>query len=199
MNSYIVCLTLKESVEFDKRGGRYTSFQRNIPKTVTELYKRAVKVLIYRHHPKYKSQPRPKDYLISPFPKELDNDLMKIKQVAMDGIEEGNLIFERATDDEFNELANCGFFYKLPDNHRNFFCFLHLTLQEFLAASKVVTDDMQNVEQFLAAHLENPRWYLVIQFVAGLVGNKIKKAKKSGSSVVDDSERKKIRGNIVNR
>ncbi|XP_028391875.1 NACHT, LRR and PYD domains-containing protein 12-like [Dendronephthya gigantea] len=185
VNSYIACLTLKESIEFDE-------MEKNAPKTITELYNRAVKVLMYRHHPRYKLLPRPNDYLISPYPRELDDDLKKLKQIAMDGIRKGRLIFERKSGDEFGELANCGLFNKLPDKRRNYFCFLHLTLQEFLAASKVVDDGMQNVEEFLEAHIPYPKWYLVIQFVAGLVGDKIK----SGE---DYSGREKILDDIVNR
>ena len=168
VNSYIVCLTLKESTENDQSN--------DIPETVTELYKRALKVLIYRHHPIYKSRPRPSDYLITPFPEELKSDFSKLKEVAKLGIEEGKLIFERTTRDEFGDLANCGLFHKLPDKERNYFCFLHLTLQEFLAASWVV-DDMDNIDEFLATHIDDPKWHLVIQFVFGLVGDEIKEAK----------------------
>ena len=180
VNSYIVCLTLKEST-----GNNESS---DIPKTVTELYKRAVKVLIYRHHPLYKLEPLPSDYLITPFPKVLENDLLKLKKVAKTGINQGKLIFERATGDEFGDLANCGLFHKLPDKRRNYFCFLHLTLQEFLAASKVV-DDMDKVDRFLATHIEDPKWHLVIQFVAGLVGDKIKEGKMTQRNLADVQKR----------
>ena len=180
VNSYIVCLTLKESAGNDE--------SRDIPKTITELYKRAVKVLIYRHHPKYKLEPPPTDYLITPFPEELENDLLKLKEVAQSGIIKGELIFQRATGDEFGDLANCGLFHKLPDKRRNYFCFLHLTLQEFLAASKVV-DDMDKVDQFLATHIKIPKWRLVIQFVAGLVGDKIKESKMTQRNLADVQKR----------
>ncbi len=180
VNSYIVCLTLKESTANDEG--------RNIPKTITELYKRAVKVLIYRHHPIYKFEPLPPDYLITPFPKELENDLLKLKKVAQNGIFAGKLIFERKTGDEFGDLANCGLFHKLPDKQRNYFCFIHLTLQEFLAASKVV-DDMDNVETFLNTHIDDPKMHLVIQFVVGLVGDKIKEAKMSQRILADIQKR----------
>ncbi len=180
VNSYIVCLTLKESTGNDESG--------DIPKTITELYKRAVKVLIYRHHPIYKLEPPPTDYLIIPFPEELESDLLKLKEVAQSGIIDGKLIFERNTRDEFGDLANCGLFHKLPDKRRNYFCFLHLTLQEFLAASKVV-DDMDKVDHFLATHIEDPKWHLVIQFVAGLVGDKIKEGKMTQRNVADVQKR----------
>ncbi len=180
VNSYIVCLTLKESTGNDE--------SRDIPKTITELYKRTVKVLIYRHHPNYKLEPLPSDYLITPFPKKLKHDLLKLKKVAKTGIFEGKLIFERATGDEFGDLANCGLFHKLPDKRRNYFCFLHLTLQEFLAASKVV-DDMDKVDRFLATHIKDPKWHLVIQFVAGLVGDKIKEGKMTRRNLADVQKR----------
>ncbi|XP_028416259.1 protein NLRC5-like [Dendronephthya gigantea] len=195
VNSYIVCLTLKESIQFDiNEGLHHKGFRMNIPKTITELYKRAVKVLMYRHNPKFKLLPRPNDYLDYPLPEELDKDLMKITQVAMDAMKNESSIFER-TGDEFGELANCGLFNKLPDS-RNFFCFLHLTLQEFLAASKVVTDDMRNVEVFLETHFRDPKWHLVIQFVAGLIGDKIKTAKMTGKSDLNYSWEKKTSGII---
>jgi hypothetical protein len=104
---------LKESSENDESG--------DTPKTITGLYKRAVKVLTYRHHPKYKLKPRPSDYLITSFPKELESEFTKIKEVAKCGIEEGKLIFERTTGDEFGGLANCGFFHKIADKRRNYF------------------------------------------------------------------------------
>ncbi|CAB4001000.1 Hypothetical predicted protein, partial [Paramuricea clavata] len=175
VNSYIVCLTLKESIENDGSGLQLHESLNNKSSlgTITELYKRAVKVLLYRHHPKYRSQPIPSDYLIIPFPKELEKDLMELKEVAKTGICDGQLIFERTSRDEFGDLANCGLFTKLPDKQRNLFCFLHLTLQEFLAAAKVV-DDMDKVIQFLDNHVKDPKWHLVIQFVAGLVGDKIR-------------------------
>ncbi|CAB3990142.1 NACHT, LRR and PYD domains-containing 14-like [Paramuricea clavata] len=200
VNSYIVCLTLKESLETDESGAQLPKrLHRNIPKTMTELYKRAVKVLLYRHHPVYKLQPRPIDYLITPFPKELETDLMKLMDIAKSGISQDRLIFERTTGDEFGDLANCGLFYQLPDKRQNFFCFLHLTLQEFLAASKVV-DDMDNVEQFLATNIKNPKWHLVIQFVAGLIGDSIKEVKMADRGVTsDESKSQKFVADIQKR
>ena len=165
VNSYIVCLTLKEIIENEGSV--------DVPKTVTELYKRATKVLIYRHHPKCSLRMPPNDYLIKCFPKELKNDLLQVKQIAKDGIEKGKLIFREESESNFAKLANCGFFYKLADKRQNYFCFLHLTLQEFFAALCVV-DDMDNIDKFLEEGVRDPKWHLVIQFVAGLIGDKMK-------------------------
>ncbi len=170
VNSKIVCLTLKESIEAEGKS--------NIPRTITELYNRAVKILLYRHHSKYKGKDPPNDYLIAKLPIELQKDLEKLKKIARNGIREEQLVFEFRSDDEFfNGLDDCGLFNKLEDNRQNIFCFLHLTIQEFLAALYVV-DHMENVESFLSEHIGNPKWHLVIQFVAGLIGDKLRELEK---------------------
>jgi GTPase SAR1 family protein len=183
VNCYIICLTLNESIDTDKlevSGGQ--SFQKNVPRTITELYKRAINILLFRHHVNYKYKQIPKDYIITKLPEQFQNDLDKLKDIARIGMEDDQLIFEFKSGDEFIELADCGIINKLDDKRRNIFSFLHLTLQEFLAAQRVV-DDMDNVESFLAEHIDNPRWHLVIQFVAGLIGDKMRELKEERSTI----------------
>ena len=166
VNSYIVCLTLKESIEAEGLT--------NTPRTITELYKRAINILLFRHHREYKDKPIPKNYITGRLPEQLQNDLDKLKEIARNGMIENKLIFECDDDDvDVAKLSDCGLFNKLEDKRRNDFCFLHLTIQEFLAALDVV-DDMNNVESFLAEHIDDSRWHLVIQFVSGLVGDKVR-------------------------
>ncbi len=166
VNSYIVCLTLKESIQ--------TEGESNIPRTITELYNRAIKILLFRRHLGYKDKPVPKDYIIAKLPDQLQNDLNQLKGIARDGMIADQIIFEIQKDDEFVAgLSDCGLFYKLEHRRQDIFCFLHLTIQEFLAALHVV-DDMDNVKSFLSKHIGNPKWHLVIQFVAGLIGDKMR-------------------------
>ena len=168
VNSYIVCLTLRESIEAEG--------QANAPKTITELYKRAIKILLFKHHREYKDTEQiPKNYITGRLPEQLQNDVKKLKKIAIHGMIKNKLIFE--DDEDADEVSGCGLFNKLEDKRQDNFCFLHLTIQEFLAALHVV-DEMKNVEFFLSKYIKNPQWHLVIQFVCGLVGDKMRELEK---------------------
>ena len=74
VNCYIVCLTLMESIELNEKAKN--EGQKNVPKTITELFKRAIKILLFRHNSKDK--PIPKDYFIAKLPEALQIDLDKL-------------------------------------------------------------------------------------------------------------------------
>ena len=76
VNCYIVCLTLMESIELNEKAKN--EGQKNVPKTITELFKRAIKILLFRHNSKDK--PIPKDYFIAKLPEALQIDLDKLKK-----------------------------------------------------------------------------------------------------------------------
>ena len=178
VNCYIICLTLKETIdadELEKVTG--DSVQSNVLVTMTELYKRAIKILLFRHHNKYKGKPIPKNYMIAKLPEHFENDLECLKKTAKTGMIENRLVFEFNSYIEHAQLKDCGLINDLEDKRRYLFSFLHLTIQEFLAAELVV-DDLEHVESFLIDHIDNPKWYLVIQFVAGLIGDKIRMLEK---------------------
>ncbi|XP_046843507.1 protein NLRC3-like [Xenia sp. Carnegie-2017] len=178
INTKIVCMTLKECFADDEN---YS------PKTMTELYDRAIKVLLWQSHPLLRGKTTEKDYLRIPLPSELDKDLQEIKYVAMEGLKDGRLIFERKSNSNFKNLENCGIFNKIYDDERHLYCFLHLTLQEFFAAWYIV-DDWQNIGKFLDDHVQDPKWHLVIEFAAGLVGNEKKEKGKDISVILERLE-----------
>ena len=169
VSSYIVCLTLHESIKMNKQDE--VDGQGNVPRKMTELYKRAINIFLFEHNSKYKGKEKPKNYITAKLPKELQDDLNKLKKIARNGMREEKLIFYN--DEVDSAIPDCGLFNKLEDKSQNIFCFLHLTIQEFLAALDVV-DDMDNVESFLSEHIEDPKWHLVILFVAGLIGDKFR-------------------------
>ena len=186
VNSYIVCLTLKESIAKDEQE-ELAEGESNVPRTITDLYKRAIKILLYRHHLRYQDDKIPKDYMIAELPESLQSQLKKLKEIAWNGMIKDEITFKLDSGNELilTELSGCGLFNKLEDKRQNILCFLHLTIQEFLAALHVV-DDMESVESFLSEHIDNPKLHLVIQFVAGLVGHKTKQARSASERYVLD-------------
>ena len=56
------------------------------------------------------------------------------------------------------------------------FCFIHLTIQEFLAAEHVIETfhTTAEIKKFISDNLESGKWHLILQFIAGLVGKKMK-------------------------
>ena len=99
----------------------------------------------------------------------------RLAKIAFVGIKEGRLVF---TSREVEGLEDCGLLHRLPDvagptlldPGEPQFCFMHLTVQEFLAA-KHVTDTMKKDElrEFVADHIKQGAWQVVMQFVAGLL------------------------------
>ena len=178
VNCYIICLTLKTTMDDDEREKFGAgSCQTNVPRTITELYRRAINILLFRHHHGYKGKQIPKDYKTTSLPKPLQDDLDRLKELARDGLKNDQLVLEFESGNKDDELSDCGIINKLEDKERNLFCFLHLTIQEFLAAQHVV-DEIAKVDTFITDHIDNPKWHLVIQFVAGLIGDKIKELNK---------------------
>ena len=153
VNSFIVCLTLSECLT---EPGNDTSA---LPTTLTEIYQTA----------------------LSYFEK-LDNErngnlmtgetLKKFQELAFHGMESGHLIFDRKFVDEemkksclLNSLSNPLFPIQTQ------FCFIHLTIQEFLAAIHVTeTLTPEQIKKFISDHINNAKWHLVLQFIGGCLG-----------------------------
>ena len=90
-------------------------------------------------------------------------------------MENDRLIF----DDEFvnKEMKESGLLHCLPVpvfQIQDQVCFIHLTVQEFLAAKYIVeTKEPNDIKEFISSHVEHGKWHLVLQFLAGLLGKKI--------------------------
>ena len=150
-----------------------------LPTTLTEIYSIAVKYFYFRHgHSKEVNNAE--NNFFAPFKKlssSVQDEFTRLGKIAFDGINEGKLIFESA---EFNNLEYNGLFHRLPDTRdhplaerREQYCFLHLIIQEFLAAKYLVdTFSSEELRKFVAAHMEDGAWKVVMQFVAGLLPEK---------------------------
>ena len=153
-----------------------------LPTKITHIYKLIVKMLFLNHNREGLSQEelerlksthinRP----IESFPEELQNILQRLGEIAFKGIEEERLLFESS---EVQGLEDCGLLHKLPnpeaeefgDPPKSKFCFIHLTVQEFFAAKHLVdTKTKRKIERVVRKHINDGRWQVVLQFIAGLL------------------------------
>jgi Leucine-rich repeat (LRR) protein len=155
VNCFIVCATLSGCLSDP---GNHTGA---LP-TLTELYQTTVDHFEKYHH---------RNTDINPMKEEA---LKKLQRLSFLGMESGQLVFGQELFDEqmktsglLNSLSNPIFLKQ--------FCFIHLTIQEFLAARHVIeTLDPPEIKTFISDHVESGKWHLVIQFIAGLLGKKIK-------------------------
>ena len=156
VNCSIICTTLSEC-HSDQRNDTGT-----LPSTLTELYETATNHYEKHHHKGTRSV--------------MEDVQKKLQGLAFRGMEKGRLVFEEELFDEqmkksglLNSLSNPIFPLKKQ------FCFIHLTLQEFLAAKHVMeTFSSAEIKEFISDHFENGKWHLVLQFAAGLLGKKMK-------------------------
>ena len=175
VNCYIICSCFLQLL------GNATGFT-ILPTRLTEIYSIAIKMFYfcyddnqYRHN-KANGQP----FFLKPF-KELSshvqNVFARLGKIAFDGIKEGKLVFESH---EVKDLESNGLFHRLPDTRdrplaepRPQYCFLHLTIQEFLAAKYLVdTYSSEDLQKFVSDHIQDGAWKVVMQFVAGLLAEK---------------------------
>ncbi|KAJ7375053.1 hypothetical protein OS493_001785 [Desmophyllum pertusum] len=113
--------------------------------------------------------------MLDGLPPEMEEEFKRLGEIAFNGIKERRLIFES---NEVQGLKDSDLFHRLPDRqsgplkHEAQFCFIHLTMQEYFAA-KHVTDTMSDAElrRFVSDHVDKGEWQVVMQFVAGLLGD----------------------------
>ena len=169
VNCFIICSCLSLLYTFGS----------SLPTKLTKIYSIALKIFFFRHNDEYRQSQDACDQLIFKRFKELPSPVQKVfnrlANIAFVGIKEGRLVF---TSREVQGLEDCGLLHRLPDlagptpldPSEPQFCFMHLTVQEFLAA-KHVTDTMKKDElgEFVADHFNQGAWQVVMQFVAGLL------------------------------
>ena len=176
VNCFIICHCLLHLIRISIFDGGL-----QLPTKMTEIYSMTVKIFFYKHGRDDKYSCSKTDlgtYMYKPF-KQLhpENEMVfkRLGKIAFNGIKQGKLIFQSS---EVDGLEDCGLLHRLPDakprslseRPKAQYCFLHLTMQEFFAA-KHVTDTMtkEELRRFVAVHINEGAWQVVIQFVAGLL------------------------------
>ena len=173
VNCFIICSCLLHLVNSTDSGC--------LPTRLTELYSIAIKIFYFCHgdiqsrYPSHEAQ----QFYLKPFnalPEHVQKLFKRLGEIAFQGIKEGRLIFESG---EVDDQENNGLFHRLPDSFsgltegRAQYCFLHLTIQEFLAAKYLVdTYSSEDLQKFVSDHIQDGAWKVVMQFVAGLLAEK---------------------------
>ncbi|CAH3119421.1 unnamed protein product [Porites lobata] len=173
VNCFIICSCLLHLLNSPVSGC--------LPTRLTELYSIAIKIFYFCHddiqsrYPSHEAQ----QFYLKPFnalPEHVQKLFKRLGEIAFQGIKEGRLIFESG---EVDDQENNGLFHRLPDSFsglaegRAQYCFLHLTMQEFLAAKYLVdTYSSEDLQKFVSDHIQDGAWKVVMQFVAGLLAEK---------------------------
>ena len=177
VNTHIICSLLEEYLKLQEQN----STDMALPSISTQVYKDALKLFIFKHHSEFKGQPLTEDFLMKniDFPDLVEETLIKAGALAVEGIEQGRLVFDSH---EVQGIEKCGLFNRMPNRKvssskfKSQYCFLHLTFQEFLAAREIAKMNPGELKSFVRRNASDPKWHLVLQFVAGLLGDKRSKA-----------------------
>ena len=168
MNSFIICTSLLEIMQIE------SSDSVTLPSRLTKIYKIAVKVFYFKHTKEFRDKNLARKKILSDdLPSEVKEDLGR---VAFEGIKEGKLILEG---NKVRGMEDSALFHRLPDPKKialedeEQFCFIHLTMQEFFAATYMVKNmNKSALRRFVSENIKNScKWQLVFQFLAGLMEN----------------------------
>ena len=187
VNSFIVCSLLEKLITLQDQNSGST-----LPTTSTEVYEAALRLFIFKHHPEFKGKLLTKNYLMGnvAFSDTIEETLSQVGSLAKAGIKERRLVFDST---EVQGIENCGLFNRMPDSEislcrfSSHFCFIHLTLQELLAAREIAKIEPSDLSAFIFSNVSDPKWHLVIQFVAGLLRGQENEAVNSFVSILHES------------
>ncbi len=158
VNSYIVCVTLSGCLS---NARNETSA---LPTTLTELYQTVIDHFEKHHQRNADGNSTALEVL------------QKLQWLAFHGMENGQLVFDQKHFDE--HMRRSGLLNSLSNPIsplQTQFCFIHLTIQEFFAARHAIeTLAATEIKKFILDHIRSGKWHFVLQFIAGLLGEKIK-------------------------
>ena len=178
VNCSIVCSSLFDFMTHENIEGAS-----NLPTTLTEIYKGALKYFTRRHHSLYRHG-KTNAKIEATFPDDNEEEtLQKLGLLAKRGVEDRKLIFGEEdirriarTDEELQDMVSSGLLRELPKPKPHLeqqYCFIHLTLQEFLAARVIASGSREEIGAFSKASYDKPSMEMVFRFVAGLLRDRL--------------------------
>ena len=159
----------------------------SLPTRLTQVYEEAIKVCIFTRHLDYKGKEfqGTEVYTCSD-----EETLSKLGSLGKTGIKAKQEMFGAT---EVHGMENCGLLHCLPDSKissttfKKNFCFIQFTFQKFLAAREIAKMEPSELSDFITSNASDPKWHLVIQFVAGLLCGKENEAVNSFVSLLHGS------------
>ncbi|XP_078362219.1 nucleotide-binding oligomerization domain-containing protein 1-like isoform X2 [Oculina patagonica] len=197
VNCFIICCSLLRDVRYHTDKLRIDLNDVSLPTKLTSLYRKAMRLFFFERNKKYSHLSRKEiesDELPREAKREEKQQFKLLGKIAFKGIEEGRLIFTKS---EVLKVVNSSLFYQMRDHHispdktEEQFCFMHLTIQEYFAA-KHITDTMNEAElrTFVEEHIDEGEWQVVLQFVAGLLGERDEQLKIFTDLLPEETEEK---------
>ncbi|TWW74116.1 hypothetical protein D4764_14G0001170 [Takifugu flavidus] len=183
---WITAIVLEDMMTRDQRG--------ELPKTLTDLYSHFLRVQIKRKKQKYGGEQRPEE--LTEADKKL---LLKLGRLAFEHLEKGNIMFYS------EDLERCGLDVSEVSVYsgvcteifkREIYCFVHLSVQEFLAAvymfHRYTRKDTAVINKFLK-YSEPNRFsrfvglfnYKPVTFLDGFLGRALMKSLESENGHLD--------------
>ena len=140
-----------------------------IPKTLTQVYTQLCLTLLQRYLKSNDPQDRTILDKFSDLPSTYYDNFKQLAQLAFEQFQKHNVVFY--SKDVPKELVHFGFLDSVSSLYGGggvSYNFLHLTLQEFLAAYHIT--QLSNGIDVFRCHSEDRRWEVVWRFVSGLTG-----------------------------
>ena len=147
-----------------------------LPSTLTELYIKfiinTVKHHILRNKTDWEEKAKfQKLKTLSDLPNPFNTQINSLYKMAYSGIQSGAYFFEKEELQLIDSLSLgllTAHFCITDKSTEQFFQFLHLTVQEFLAASYIATFPKYQLLEFFRKHIDDTKFRMTLLFTAGL-------------------------------
>ena len=157
----------------------YSQQKYELPATLTQLYEVFILHTLKHHAEKITQDPTIIEEIqeasdIQNLPQSIQTQLDSLSEMAFSGIDKDQLVFSNEELKSSTNALSLGLLNAIEtftiSGSRKLFQFLHLTIQEFLAARHIASGVMSAFENavFMKSHINNQRFRMTLLFLSGL-------------------------------
>ena len=157
----------------------YSQQKYKLPATLTQLYEVFILHTLKHHAKKITQDPTIIEKIqeasdIQNLPQSVQTQLDSLSEMAFSGIDKDQLVFNNEDLKISTNVLSLGLLNAIEtftiSGSRKLFQFLHLTIQEFLAARHIASGVMSAFEKavFMKSHINNERFRMTLLFLSGL-------------------------------